>query len=269
MPIKCTMIFSQSSNKTNTTSQAVRVGGWSESHYWPDQNFANAITGTETLAAFRAWLITPACTITGLRFQQVSPAGPSQSLQKAIRGAYNILSDIPQMALQINIPAVNAANISRIKLRGIPDSRVSEGELSTTRNFSAQLDDYIAYLTNFKFHGRDLSLPAYPLVTIDNAGVFFTEEPTALAAGNMVRILRAQNSDGTFRGGRFQIATMTSLQQGQLRGWDGGPTEGGRIRRDGNAYFQYRVAAATIGRISTKKVGRPSSGYVGRRSNRK
>jgi hypothetical protein len=265
MPIKVTMVFTQSTNKNNTTVQAVRVGGWSESHYWPNQDFAAAISAANVLASMRAALLTPAAFITGLRFQQVAPVGPSQSLQTSIAGTSDVQADIPQMALQINIPGNGVRNISRIKLRGIPDARVVEGELSMTNAFQSSLGIFVSQLRLFQFYGRDLSLPSYPLLNILADGTFFTEGNTILLAGDMVRVMRTVYHDGTFRGGRFQIASMAGLKSGILRNWPGDPVKGGKIREDGNAFFTYASDSYSIGRISTKKVGRPSTGYVGRR----
>lgn len=265
MPIKVTLVFSQSTNKGGTTVNAVRVGGWSESYYWPDEVMANALVAGRTLANFRCGMLTSAGFITGIRFQQVAPLGPSQSLQVNIPGQFNIQADLPQMALQLNVPGVGVRNIARLKIRGIPDGRVVEGEFQTTQNFTQGINDFVSYLNGFRFRGRDLTKSAFPLISVGADGTFFAEDDTNLTAGMMVRVMRTRFADGTFRGGRFQIASMTGLRSGVLRNWIGVAVIGGKIRQDANGFFQYRVSEFTIGRISTKKVGRPSTGFVGRR----
>jgi hypothetical protein len=162
-------------------------------------------------------------------------------------------------------------NIRRVALRGIPDINVVEGEYQPQGTFPANLNSFIQALAAWQFRGRDLSQAAQPVLTIGATGLVTAVSPLAFIQLQMVRVLKAKDSSGNLRGGRFQVATVgPNANQITLLNWPFGACTGGNVRLDtANIYASVDAANTTSGRIVVKKVGRPFTQYRGRRGRRR
>lgn len=269
MTTKCTMTFRMRTASSTPNAVQFRVGSFSESYYHPSDTFAVYFAAFDDLCLRRAQMLPTGAVIITQRFQQVNPLGPTQSRPAAIPGASGTATDIPQMALLVSSPGVGVRNIGRVTLRCIPDARVVEGEYSPSVTFTTAFNRFARALGNFRFLGRDLAQTAYPIYQIDNLGNYTLEIDSTLAVGQFVRVLRSSTPQGERAGGRFPIISVASPRTGMLQNWNQGPVKGGRMRRDGFAFCQYNYDLTEIDRVVTRKVGRPSKGYVGKVSKRR
>lgn len=278
MPVKMTIIFQLATNVSDPTRVVRRIGGWTESFYYPGNSIPATIAAAKgplgdwgnSLLSYRAGLLPSGAAIIGQRFQLVNPAGRSQSISDTFPGTAGIQADIPQMALLCRCPAMNANNIRQLILRGIPDARVVEGEYSPSQAFEASLHLFFSALAGWQFRGRDLSNPGSKIISIAAGGNFVTEGPTGFAPSTMVRVLRAMLPNGDFLGGRYLVDTVgPGVNQGHILNWGANSVSGGTIRPDGIVFVPFDTANITVGRIITRRVGRPFIQYRGRRSKRK
>lgn len=270
MTLKCTFLFQQSTAVSDPTRPTHRIGGWSESWYYPGTSLTTFLGGPmQSWATFRAGMLALGCSIVGVRVQQVAPVGPSQSLIVAYPGTQSKEADVPQMALLCKVPALNATNIRRMILRGVPDVNVLEGEYLPDTAFSVAFNLFATALNAFQFRGRDLSQPRIPILSIDALGNVITINPHTFQVGQMVRILRSKTSDGDLIGGAFQVATIGPLNTNfKVLNWGGEATTGGTARQDAIVFLNIDFANIAIGRIITRRVGRPFAQFRGRRSRR-
>jgi hypothetical protein len=275
MTIKCTIFMQQTTNTSKPFSAIHRVGGWSESYYFGgvDVNacikaFQTGVGGTLGLGPTRANLLANGAAIVGQRFQIVAPSiGQSQSSSYTYTPTGSYVADQPQMALLIKVPGNGVPNIRRVILRGIPDQFIVDGEFAPNLDFLNLLGQFLAELSNWQFRGRDLTQPAFKIITIAIDGTVTCEAVPTFAVNQMVRVLRTMNSGGDLVGGRFQVTTTgPSPVAFKLLNWTQGACTGGTVRADAIIYPQMAGNLASIGRAVVKKVGRPFVGYRGRRS---
>lgn len=278
MTVKMTIIMQLSTNVSDPTKVVRRIGGWTESWYYPGLSIPAALAAAKNpigdwgggLLSYRAALLPLGGAIVGMRFQLVNPVGPSQSISEILPGTATTQADIPQMALLCRVPAVGANNIRPLILRGIPDARVVEGEYLPSQAFSNDLVSFFQSLSGWQFRGRDLSNPGSKIISIAAGGNFITEAATGFAPMQMVRILRSQDEFGDFVSGRFQVDTIgPGTNQGHLLNWGSASVSGGTIRPDGIVFLNVDSKNIGIGRIITRRVGRPSIQYRGRRSRKR
>jgi hypothetical protein len=279
--IKCTALFQLSTNVDFPNASSRRIGGWSESWYFPGTSVTNAaflFQGAPSVAglaipgwcSYRAAILPTGAAIVGQRYQQVNPTGATQTTGQMFPGSSGLTADIPQQAVLIYCPAAGANNIRRSTLRGIPDSAIVEGEYVALAGLNNAILNWFSFLSNFQFRVRDLSQPTFTILNITAAGLVTCETPHTIAQGAMVRILRTKTADGDLVGGRFQVATIGPLgNQLTLTNWTPAEaTTGGRIRVDAIAFPFVNAAACQIGRAVTRRVGRPFTSYRGRRARR-
>jgi hypothetical protein len=276
--VKITLFLQLATNVDFPANPARRIGGWTESWYFAgvDTNAAivatnEQIAGAPGLCRARSATLPQSASIVGQRFQLVAPnVGPSQSLNKFFPGQFGQQNDIPQMALLCRVPALGAANIRRLVLRGIPDASVVEGEYSPSIGFTQALNALFICLGNFQFRGRDLTQPTLKMIMADASGNVSTEVPATYNVNDMVRVLKASTSKNSLVGGRFQVTTTGPLTTNfKLLNWNLGSTTGGSVRKDGIVFVNVDAQNISTGRIIVKKVGRPFTQYRGRRSARK
>jgi len=204
MIVKCTALFELTTNPASTTTAPHRIGGWSESVYDVVGSF-----GSTTVNAFkevcrqRARLLPAGAAIVGQRYQIIDPPGLSTTDNTRYPGRETVSPDVPQMALLCKAPAKSASNFKNLILRGIPDARVEQGEYSREAPFTQALNAYFGALDRFFFKARDLTQTAYPLIDILANGTYQTEGSTTLAEGDMVRVLRAENTSERRVGGEI------------------------------------------------------------------
>jgi hypothetical protein len=281
MTIKCTALFQLSTNIDFPNLPSRRIGGWSETWYFPGTSINAAMTffqgGTFGFGpnvpgwcSYRAALLPGGAAIVGQRYQQVSPTGATQTVAQLFPGASGFQADIPQQAVLIYTPAAGANNIRRSTLRGIPDSWIVEGELAVPGSVGFPFNPFFQILGNFQIRCRDTSQPTFTILSMTAAGVLTTELPHTIVAGQMVRILRTKTVDGDLLGGRFMVSS-TGPGNNVLTLFNWTPAEatvGGRIRVDAIAYNFVNVGGCQVGRAVTRRVGRPFTSYRGRRARR-
>ena len=241
MPIKTTLLFQHLSNADYPLSSAHRIGGWSESWYYASSTIQPAIDqlkGPTTpgisppLLPSRAALLPSGSAILGVRLQGVDPPGPSQVLAVNFPGPANEPADVPQMALLYRVPALGSNNIRRCTLRGIPDSKVTQGEANFDLNYLVALQQYFRALGSWQFRCRDLAQPATKILAVSSAGILVAETPVTYAVGDMVRVLRTVNDKQRQVGGRFQVLSLGADNfTVTLRNWNLGLTSGGASAR--------------------------------------
>ena len=278
MRFKMTMLMQLATNVSDPTAVARRLGGWSESWYWEGASiqdlyiymFGGQIGVGEGIGGFcpaRAALLPNGASMVGQRIQQVDPVGQSQSLSRNFPGTAAIAADVPQMALLCTIPGKNVKNIRRTILRGIPDARVVEGEFSPSNAFVAAVNLFFDALNNWRFRGVDLAQPNLPIITIDATGVI---QMGALSAGfavnDLVKVLRSHSAANDPVGGVFMVESIPSATSIKVRNWTAGACTGGTVRKHAFVYPIVDGDNCSIGRIVTKRVGRPFTQYRGRRS---
>lgn len=269
---KATLLFSLTTNAETPNAAESRIGGWSESWYTSAVDQAEVRRrlmgpnpGSPPLAQRRAALLPRGARIVGQRYQQIDPAGPSQQTSVNLPGSADLSADVPQMAMLISVPSIGRTNIKRLVLRGIPDARVVQGEYFPSDAYDIALRTFFFGLVGWQFRGRDLSQATLVIEGVSAAGEVTTEVNHPYVVGDYVRILRTQDQGGNLFGGRFRVIAPVTARTFVLNGWEGGITDGGKVRLDAIVYPNVDAAAIQIGRVVVRKVGRPSSGYVGRR----
>ena len=283
---KVTLLFQQLSKAADPNYPVHRVGGWSESWYITAASLSSAIVtiklpstqnlqggggtfGATDFLGARAALLASGASIVGVRLQQVNPPGPSQTLPINIAGAPGTMNDVPQMALLVRAPGIGVQNVRRFTLRGIPDQNVVEGEFVVGTNYSVLLTNFFQSILGFQFRARDLSQPAFKILNVSPAGLTSTEANVSAIVGSICRVLKSKDSGGRLRGGRFSTnAGLGGTNSITINNWPWGATTGGSIRLDGIVYPTVDVANISVSRIITRRVGRPFTGYRGRRSAR-
>jgi hypothetical protein len=273
--IKVTILIQQATAISTPNSPIHRIGGWSESWYYPGTDVNAAISFFNLMPAptwclDRAALLPYGASIVGQRFQLVAPSvGPAQSTAAQFPGNGGE-GDQPSAALLLKFPSVGSPNIRRVILRGLPDIDVTEGEYTPSSYFQSALQVWIQACGTLLMRGRDLTQPTTRIITVTSAGVVTTETPTTFAAGQMVRVLKSRDTGGNLRGGRFQVVqTGPLVNQFTLLNWPYSGTTGGTVRLDAIVYPQVSTNGVTVSRVITRRVGRPFVQYRGRRSRRR
>jgi len=275
---KMTTIFQYASAVSTPNGVIHRSGGWSESWYYNAASIQAVIAffnGTGAPAnqpsfwATRAVLLPSGSGIVGYRVQQVNPPGPAQSGALFMPGVAGQLADIPQMCLLCKSPGLGVGNIRRWYLRAVPDVQVVEGEYQPGGSFGAGVPLLFQSLNGLSFAARDLSQTSFPIVSIDATGVITTQAPVTFAVNDMVRVLRTLDSGRNLRGGKFQVTSVGPGNVCQIKNWTYGATTGGKVRKDALVYPNVDAPNTAFSRIITRRIGRPSVGYRGRRSKRR
>lgn len=269
MPTKMTMVFQNTTNISNTANPRRRTGGWTEVFYEANP-LSEAIMNTFfTACEYRAALLPNSASIVGQRFQTIDPIGPGQSTSRFYPGSSGLLTDAPQLALQITIRGDGVRNVVRRKIKCIPDARVVEGEYSPSDNFTIALDNYFKRgLAGYDIRGRDLSLPESPVYKIGADGAYTTETDNAFAAGQFIYVLRTKTTSGRLRGGRFRLLSVATSKTGVIQDWPHGATTGGKMRAAAIIYANISAPNIAVDQIVIAKIGAPSKRYRGRASKR-
>lgn len=278
MRFKLTMLMQLATNVSDPTATQRRLGGWSESWYWEGASVQDLFVyafggqigvgeGQTGLCPVRAAMLPFGASMVGQRIQQVDPVGQSQSLSRLFPGTAGLNADVPQMALLCTIPGKNVKNIRRTILRGIPDARVVEGEFFPSNAFVANLNLFFDVLSNWRFRGVDLSQAEIPIISVAADGTIQMQGLSAgFAVNDLVKVLRSSDANGSPVGGVFMIETIPSATSIKVRGWTAGLCTGGKVRKHAFVYPVVDGDNCAIGRIVTKRVGRPFTQYRGRRS---
>jgi hypothetical protein len=265
---KCTMVFKLTTNNSNPNTPIKRQAGWTEGWYNGATDIRLVREQFSALCQARALLLPSSALITGQRYQQVDPVGPSGSTSNAFPGNSQFITDVPQMALLCRVPAAAAKNVRPETLRGLPDAVVVEGEYTNPSIFGGFLDRYHRQVNNFFFRGQDLSLPAFPIWEIDNTGNITFEEIVNFPVGSVVHVLRSEDTCGRLRGQRAMVKTVNAPNSVTVAPWPWGVTTGGSCRLESFLFLLANGSGASVTGVGVRKVGRPTTPYRGRRSKR-
>lgn len=246
-------------------------GGFSESVYRPTATPAD-INAFRALGNLRARLLPLRSFISGLRVQRVDPSGPGNVIAVNLPGGVggtNQDSDIPQAALLLRVLGQDVTNVRSMRLCAIPDDNIVLGEFKPTPLYRTLLLAYLAGLQGWRFRATDLTAPDVPLVGIAANGVYTANADITTTANGFVKIKGTTSLDGTNYNGRYKVQAFTTLRTGTLFNWPGVAVTGGTITNLIPIYPQIVANATSISRVVTRKIGRPSLGYRGRRSVRR
>jgi hypothetical protein len=279
MAIKFTMLIQDATAISSPNAPVHRIGGFSESWYFPGTNIQAALTAAfqgapnvagPGLCIARAGLLPVGSGIIGQRVQVVDPPGLSQSLSMNFPGSSGNPTNAPQVSLLCKVPGLGVRNIRRVVLRALPQINVAEGEYSPTYGFQNALLLYASQLQSWLFRGRDLAQPTNNVLTISTVGIVTTQLGVTYAPLDMVRISKSRDSGSNLRGGLFQIASVgPGPNVFTLLNWPYGSTTGGSVRKNAIVYPMVDSANFTVGRVITRRVGRPFVAFRGRRSRKR
>lgn len=272
MPQKISLIFSVTTNPTNLTAASARSGGWTESHW--SQNTGPPLTYTQALAALRAPMLPTEASIVGYRVQNYNIQGnkllPLGSASANFLFPGSLVNDLnlPQDGLQCSGTANASTNTTRFVLRAIPDSQIAFGEFQPTTAFRTLLQNYLLQLVSqsWGFVGRVKTGLSARVMSITTAGVITLNGPVGGAAGiDFLRLNRVYDVNGDPIKGTFAITNIAGnvyTCAGPIGRVVNVPSGSARI--DAISFYPYGSAA--IGKAVSKKIGRPSNQYHGRRS---
>jgi hypothetical protein len=269
MTLKCTALFTQSTNLSGGSRGLVRVGGWSETWY-SNQAITETRNEFETLCQIRALMLPNSAAVIGQRYQIVG--GGSSTSGRVFPGAGGQPADVPQMALMCTMKAAGVPNIRRFALRGIPDAIVVEGEYKPTGAFTTALNRYSTQITDGQFlmRGRNLSTAPFGVVSVDvNGNVVLTAAQT-ITVGSEMQFVRTTDQYGRTVSGSYFVETVTDTTHFKLHAYTFGVVNGGQIRLlTAPGFLAMEIGSLVPVRVVVRKVGRPFGGYRGRASNRR
>lgn len=271
--IKYTQVFEQSS--TSFDGGSGRNAGWSETLYYD----GNTITSAFNQAGFdldkaRAKLLVANAAIVGERAAIIDPKAGTRTWDIRYKGNPSWANDVPQMAAHVTLrAALPAMNRRETILRGIPDVLVENGEYRPDADFEKALKAYVDILASgWKFRVFDranATKQAIDSITAD--GIVDLGAPRLFGANDTYLNMRgARDEYGHRFSGRFTWKPHADITKLKLMGWTQGPVTftKGELIADKWAYvgIQTLEMLELTPRIIVRKVGRPSSGYRGRRT---
>lgn len=264
---KLTAVLEMTTGLDNTATIR-RTGGWTESVYWTTGLTTDLRNDFERFCMARATVLPGAARVVGQRYQQVDPIGATQTGGRVFPGNPNYATDIPQMALLLRLPASDYPNIAKKKIACIPDQFIVNGEYKPDPGFEGKMNDLLAQFSLWKFRATNLSPVTYPIFSIAADGSVVTTVTHTFVAGNIVTISKALGPYGVFFNGQFVVTAPITATTFKLADWLNVPTTGGKASLPTVLYP--RIApGGVVNRVTTRKIGRPSTGFVGRVSKKR
>lgn len=269
---RLTTVFQLATLPTDLTTAGVHVAGWTES-IWTSLSPQAYTPLWATVQNKRAIMLPNQARIVGYRVQQYTidgnkllPGGSSAGRQN-LPGSSNLLTDLPQVSLQVSSSANGNPNTSRQMLRGMPDTIMKGGEYQPDTAFKTAFTNYANALkgNNFGFIGRDLSQDSVRVLSIAGNTIFHKAPPaTGLNRPDYIRLNRVYDDAGQPVTGTFEVVSV-GLDSVIVKNLNRTVTHAsGTYRRDQLVYMTYLDLQPI--RAMVKKVGRPSEQYRGRRS---
>lgn len=264
---KLSMIFNVVTAEPGDAAQQ-RSGGWSESVY-------DTVLTPNSLAQFREFCLARAALLPGsarivaIRTQPVDPSGSAQLTSVNFPGnaALNFQTDLPQVALYFNAASAAADHTRKMKLACVPDSQMVRGEFAPTPPYRAALTNYFAKLDGWSMRIRIKDNPRWDIIGIDATGVFSTVQVNTFANGDLATVYSTVAALGGFkRSGNFRVTVDAESVQ-RLVNWPYGACAKGKIQKAEYTTAVIRTAANNPAvRAAVRKIGRPTTGFRGRRS---
>lgn len=267
---KCSLVLSVVTTPTQAQVSSPHAGGWSE-QFWRNGD-ALTLQQAQLIAQARANMLPRQCQVIGMRQQLYQIVGNilrpgGSAIYTIVRpGASNWNVDVPQACLNLVLTAAGSANKGRYTLRGLPDDVVENGEFAPDNAFTLRLTQWRQLLASngIGFIARDLA--AVTTDVLGSATVNVVVRSTAgLAANDYVRFLKVHNLAGESVEGSFQVgAIVDGTQFTTIPALAETLAQGGKVRKDLLVFLA--TSEVGVGRVGVRKIGRPSSGYRGRRS---
>lgn len=288
MPIKVTTIL-QAATAASADSLTARVGGWTEL-FWSsleDLNTAQeavektAPAASRSILVRRAELLPTTAAVRGYRLQRYAlvdqaliPMGAARVRRTGSLGQFPALTDVPQSALLVQTGFVGQSRTTTLRLAGLPDSQVTNGEFSPNALFIAAFDRWKAALAS-DFGSIIQTFAEFSIVkvmTITEAGLMTVDRlPGAgFPPGSLVKVRRTTLANNEQGGGPYKVGTTDFLNLTvQLLDWDLGPAKGGTVRVFSREFAKYEESRIVASKSVVRKVGSPFGRYRGRRSKKR
>jgi len=278
MPVRQTLLFAVTTQVKDPTQATPHSGGWSESFWVPGAAFS-ALGVFQTWATTRALLLSGLASIIGFRQQLYTIAGnkllPGGSGSGSFFYPGNYAGDLnaPQDSLQLNFLVSGQPNSIRHRIAAVPDTVISGGEFNGDTTYQGYLTNYFGKIISLGFGAvtRDLSKPDATVRSI-TGGVITTNTSTGAALTNYIRLRRVRDVNGDPVEGTFLVTGLVSNVDGSVS-YTVVPaptqtvsTPNGTARLDLLVFNA--LSSGSLSRLVVRKIGRPFSGYRGRRSKR-
>ncbi len=267
--VKFTMVFSVATSAPDDPAQA-RTGGWSESVY-TGANTPSSNESFRTLCQLRAALLPRSARISGIRVQGVDPSTRATLQSVSFPGAQAVANetDIPQMSLALTVPDVDNEHSRRIKIACIPDRYIVRGEFLPLPPYARALNFFLNALGSWQMRSQNFALVKYDNISISATGLLKTVGVPAYFQGEVLRVYSAVQVNGRKVSGAFKVEADNAGGDTQLVNWPYGACTGGKHRKVSYIYPVMLTIPNPAVIVSTRKVGRPTAGYRGRRSKTK
>jgi hypothetical protein len=276
------MVFSVTTEVVIPTVAAAHSGGWTES-LWTGGNSYISIPDQNALITARARLLPKQASIVGIRQglytisgNKLLPQGTSgRKTVKAGLDGYNV--NLPQDSLELSGTSATTINSNRFRIGCLPDEVVQKGEFAPNTFYTFYLNEYMALLAAganaWSFICRKLSNPTARVMSITpglnaTATIVVSAPLTPTAGTSYLRLHRVYDNVNEPVKGAFLVTTVNSPTSYVISGYSGGTVvdPSGTTRIDEIILVPYGLV--TVSRAVVKKIGRPSSSYRGRASNR-
>ena len=285
MPLRCTLLLSVTTQPSDRVAASPHSGGWSESFY----RLTDAPVSQQQMqrwASARAALMSGLASVTGWRQQVVTisgnrllPGGASSGTLN-VPGAWGTSLNAPQDSLMVYYTVANHPGTVRAKLAALPDSVVLQGEYQPDVVFKRDLTHYFTHIVRdqqFAAITRDLSVTTARVLSIQ-PGVPAAGQATITVSGAIVSegeyliTHRVRDDSGQPVSGSWYVRTVVEatgtigvyVVDGYQAGKVGVPNGLARVDR----LIANVLTGGNPGRLSVRKIGRPTVGYRGRRSKR-
>lgn len=270
MPYKYSIIFGFNTSPADGSNLPSRAAGWTESH-WRNA-FDITPNAQMNLLQARADLLSTNGSILGVRVTSYLDVN-GKFVQQGVSvyplnlpGANRLLTDIPQMALQINFKATAPdVNVATTDIRALPDARVVGGEYDNNNFYTQAVEGFCNILVNnaWGFVGIDMTKPKVRVISLANS-ILTVGAGHGVVAGNWIKLYRVRADGGARVTGDYHV----SLVAGNALTLDGiadtvaVSVPNGLMRQIVPKFLDY--GAFAIARVRTHKVGRNFLPYRGR-----
>lgn len=283
MPFKITLIFEQPTGPGGGgTGTETRVAGWTESLWTAASTPAGFLPQLYDAGAWglglcnsRALCLPAEGEIVGQRYApfdvNLNRIGKAQTANRVFPGQ-SYATDLPNMALNCSSPSGNSSNVRHFRIQDIPDNQITFGEYTPNFDYNFNIVNYLNELAAWEFLGQDLTVPIYPVSQVDTAGNWTTIPAHGFLVGDKIQYRRILSNLGQKLYSGTAIVTAIGPAANQFKtAWPLGLAgSGGTVRKYVPKLFpMLPTPSATWSRVVSRKVGRPSAGFRGRRSKRK
>jgi len=269
---KVSFILDQSTEPDTEAPASVRDGGWTENYYLSAATLAGGILLCQAYAQNRARMLATTGAVHGFRIAERTSTGVARAYPYFRKGS-STTCDVPQMALQVHMRTGTSKRT--VVLAGVPDARSIGGAYSPNTAYDAFIDRVILNLTQgFGMMAIDKTQPLVNIVSISTMGLVTTSTPHLLVANDKCRFFRTQDIYRQTIAGTWIVSPdLLTATTFQLMGYvSNGSTVYGAVTKGKVRKVIHTFAGFTEGdkgRITTRKVGRPTDQYVGRASRKR